>query len=154
MTSPVFDLSSGDAQISYARWFDNTAGASPNEDVMEIYISNNSGLNWTLVETVGPANQSSGGWYEVAFRASDYVTPSALMMVKFEASDLGSGSVVEAGVDAFAVSRLECESSGQIAIVTDTLPPWTEGVAGYSASLQALYGTEPVSYTHLTLPTN
>ncbi|MFH2055523.1 MAG: hypothetical protein ABIJ61_06165, partial [bacterium] len=147
LTSPVFDLSSGDAEISYARWYDNSTGSAPNADVMQIYISNNSGLSWTLVETVGPVSQASGGWYKVGFPASEYVTPSALMMMKFEASDLGDGSVVEAGLDAFKVSRYECQSSGQVAIITESLPDWTEAMPGYSATLQAHFGTEPYTWS-------
>ena len=59
--SPTFDLSAGDGYISYARWYSNVFGSSPNEDQMDIYISNNDGSTWTLVETVGPVAQASGG---------------------------------------------------------------------------------------------
>ncbi|MBD3381423.1 MAG: hypothetical protein GF404_04415 [candidate division Zixibacteria bacterium] len=126
LTSPGFDLSAGDGLIHYARWYSNHSGADPNNDEMYVYISANGGANWTLVETIGPVDEASGGWYEVDFWASDYVVPSNQMRVKFEVSDLGSGSVVEAGLDDFWVKTYECYDSGLV-IVTDNLPDWTVG---------------------------
>jgi len=108
LTSPVIDLSAGDAKIHYARWYSNNFGADPNADVMEIFISNDDGGSWMLVETIGPVYQANGGWYEHTFWASDFVTPTSLMRMKFEASDLSTGSVVEAAVDDFSVTSYEC----------------------------------------------
>jgi hypothetical protein len=147
LTSPTFDLSAGDAQINYARWYNNIAGDSPNADTMFVLISNNSGLSWVRVEQVGPVSQASGGWYEHTFTVSDFVTPSALMQLRFEASDLGAGSVVEAGVDAVSIDIFECEATGQVLIITDALPEWTAGHPGYSATLEAVYGTEPYTWS-------
>ena len=108
LLSPNFNLSEHDAQVRYALWYTNFAGSSAYEDVFKTYVSNNGGSTWTLVETVGPT--TSAGWTEHAFTVGDYVTPTAQVRVRFEASDLGAGSVVEAGIDAFRVESVVCDA--------------------------------------------
>jgi hypothetical protein len=112
LTTPMFDLAGvSSATISYARWYCNATGADPNNDVFQIYISNNAGTNWTLVETVGPSEQASGGWNVHSFTVDDIITPTSFMQMRFDASDLSSGSVVEAAIDAFKIEVVECESN-------------------------------------------
>lgn len=108
LISPMFDLTQGKGRISYARWYSNNTGDDPNNDVMEIYISSDGGANWTLVETVGPTQQAGGGWFQYSFWVDDLIVPTDQMRMRFDASDLSSGSVVEAGIDDFRVMVFDC----------------------------------------------
>lgn len=144
LTSPVIDLSAGDALIHYARWYSNNYGADPYNDVMEVYISNNNGSNWVLAETVGPEEQAAGGWYEHEFFVSEFVEPTSQIRIRVDASDLSSGSVVEAGFDDFSVTMYECQSAPQVVILSEgPFPQWTQNLPGYYVELEADYGTEP-----------
>jgi len=111
LTTSSFNLSGGDATISYWRWFSNSTGASPAEDVLTVSISNNNGATWTTVEIVGPAGpEVLGGWFRHSFLAGDYVTPSALMKLRFVTGDLINGSIVEAAIDDLEVVRYDCNA--------------------------------------------
>jgi len=96
--SPLFDLSSGDAQVSYDRWHYNDDG----DDYLVVEISNDGGVSWTQVESL----LGNGGWVNVAFNVSDYVTPTGQMQMCFTSSDQPNDSVTESGLDAFVVRRL------------------------------------------------
>jgi len=110
LVSNQIDLSSTEsATISYARWYSNNSGASPSADVFEVFVSDDDGQNYVLVETVGPAGTgTSGGWIETGFNAGDFVDLTSTIRVKFVASDLGDGSVVEAGIDDVRIFGVSC----------------------------------------------
>ena len=111
LLTPLLDLStSTDPLIRYWRWYSNTEGASPNADVFVIDISDDGGATWTNVESVGPTgSETDGGWFSHQLRAADLIVLSAQVQLRFVASDLGSGSIVEAAVDDLEVFDLTCD---------------------------------------------
>lgn len=112
LTSPVLDASGGATVVSYRRWYDNTAGASPGADIFEAEVSDDAGATWQNLETVGPSSpEASGGWFKGQFGLADIpgFTPNDQFRIRFLVSDLGSGSVIEAGIDAFELLTYACD---------------------------------------------
>ncbi len=105
LTSPLIDATNDETLISYHRWYSNSLGGAPNSDSMPISISNDNGATWMLLEDV---TENAGAWVAKSFRVADFVTPSAAVRVRFQARDLGTGSLVEAGVDFVRVSISGC----------------------------------------------
>lgn len=105
LQSPLFDLSGATgATVSYVRWFSNDEGGNPSEDALIVEISDDDGASWVRLERVGPAGaEASGGWFAVAYRVEDFVGLTSTVRVRFNASDLINGSVVEAAIDEFVI---------------------------------------------------
>jgi hypothetical protein len=95
--------------VSYFRWYSNNQGSDPNNDSMPIQISGNGGTTWVQLELV---TENAGAWVQKKFRVRDFVTPTAgTIKLRFIARDLGTGSVVEAGVDDIQVTELVCPTA-------------------------------------------
>ena len=104
--SPIMEYSNGSV-LSYSRWYSNGVscnGADPNNDYFYVDISIDGGA-WTNLETVGPVDQSDGGWYDVEHTLSG----EGEIQVRFACGDLGAGSVIEAGVDGVSISESYCD---------------------------------------------
>jgi len=97
LVSPNYVLTGlSDPRFSYWRWYSNEAGASPNADSMPVELSVDGGTTWVQVEDV---TENARAWVFRSHRVADFVTPTDQLRLRFRARDLGSGSVVEAGVD-------------------------------------------------------
>ncbi len=152
LTSPILDAShdaSETALIRYWRFYSNNNGSDPFNDVFVVEISNNGGSSWVTLETVGPTGtEAAGGWNYKTFRISDFVTPTSNMRIRFNASDLGAGSVVEAGVDGVEIILARCDEA-----VDPVVPDAQKFLDGSPASglLADVFASDDVRY-HL-LPT-
>ena len=114
LTSPAMDASASPT-LSYYRWYSNGSdcnGGSPMADIMEVEFSNDNGSSWLNLETIGPAGaEVSGGWFLKEFELSTVAgfVPSTEFRVRFIISDLGTGSVIEGGVDGVILSGGFCD---------------------------------------------
>lgn len=105
-TSPMFDLSAGDAMVSYFRWYyERDVGDDPGDGFLA-QISNNNGASWITIESL---STGAGGWERVEFRVSDLLAPTAQMRLRFSASDATlDGDIVEAALDDIRDYRPTC----------------------------------------------
>jgi hypothetical protein len=109
LVSPSFDLSAGDAEVSYWRWFSNTQGPEPFNDAFYVYItSNRSDRSWVLVDLAGPGILCDGGWYKYSFNVGTYILLTNDVQVRFDCADFGGESTVEGALDNFMIRRLAC----------------------------------------------
>ncbi len=111
VTSSTFDLSTlNDPMLTYARWYSNDFGSAPESDAFVCEVSDDGGASWVTLETVGPSGgEVHGGWFVKTFHVVDFVPLSAQFRIRWHASDLGDGSVVEAGLDAFVIRDFQCK---------------------------------------------
>ena len=123
LTSPTMDASNSPS-LSYWRWYNNggtCSGADPMNDIFEVEFSLDDGQSWMNLETVGPAgSEVSGNWYLMEFALGDVpgFEPTDQFQVRFIASDLDSGSVIEAGVDGVQLVAAYCDDLGCAADVS------------------------------------
>jgi hypothetical protein len=108
LVSPTYNLAGYDAvYVSYWRWYSNNLGAAPNEDVFPIEVSNNNGATWTTLEIV---SENANAWVYKRFLVNSVLPLTSQMKFRFRAQDLGSGSLVEAALDDFALEIVSCAS--------------------------------------------
>ncbi len=100
LSTPAMDLSGyNDPYVSFDYWFQNFGGSGTPNDDLKVYINNGS-----LEVTITVYTAAAGAWVpSTQFRVADFITPSSNMVMKFVASDLPAGHVVEAGIDVFEV---------------------------------------------------
>ncbi len=116
LLSPVFDLSGRDhAGVRYFRWYTNNTGFSPNADSWVVEVSNDGWQTWASIENT---TTSERVWKLVELDLADLITLTDQVQLRFIAADEGDGSVVEAGVDDFAILEYQEPETG----VGETMP--------------------------------
>lgn len=110
LTSPALDASTlgNNAELVYWRWYSNNQGSAPNEDSMLVQISDDNGSSWSTLEIV---SENAGDWVQARFTISDYVDPTDQVRVRFVASDLINGSIVEAAIDDLRLESVGCDTN-------------------------------------------
>ncbi|MEM9801217.1 MAG: S8 family serine peptidase [Planctomycetota bacterium] len=132
LATPIYDMSLyGDPYMSYWRWYSNSQGTEV-DDVFRVDISDDGGITWTSVETLGP-NAVSGGWVRSQLRVRDFVTPTTQVRLRFIAEDSGGGSIVEAAIDDLQIFD-ECPGECGITNYCIAEPNSTGGAAFLGAS--------------------
>ncbi|MBU1698528.1 MAG: PepSY domain-containing protein, partial [Candidatus Eisenbacteria bacterium] len=120
LMSPVFDLSSySSATASYYRWYSNDTGSGAGEDYWVVQVTDDGWSTWATLENTNVTNRS---WLQMQFDLGSLVNLNHQVQFRFIASDEGTGSIVEAGVDDFMISS--CGGA-----VSDTEPPEVTVVA-------------------------
>jgi hypothetical protein len=106
LLSPVFDLSAYEVvELLYHRWYSNNTGAAPNQDVWLVDVSNDGGNTWVNLENTNVTDHS---WKEIRIGLNTlFGARPNQVQVRFIASDVGAGSIVEAGVDDFMLFAFE-----------------------------------------------
>jgi len=110
LTSPVFDLSGGGTiSYDYYLYLTDTEGGV---DRLLVEINNNGGTGmWH--EIARHDTDGGTGWRHHIIYPTDLeaisLTPTATMVVRFTANDADPQSIVEAAVDNFSATYVECE---------------------------------------------
>ncbi len=104
LTTPVIDVtgSTDTATVACSLWYSNDTGASPNSDSMPIEYRLDAGA-WLSLDEI---TTSAAAWR--AFEWEVDLSDASTLQVRFIASDLGDGSLVEAAVDDFQVVVTSC----------------------------------------------
>ncbi len=114
LTSPITDAAGySNVRVSYKRWYTNVGGSAPGADVFRAEVSTNGGGTWAPAHTTGPGPVDypnvQTGWRSATWTLASLSLPATSQLrVRFIAEDAGSGSIIEAGIDDFAVTGAVC----------------------------------------------
>jgi len=102
LLSPTFDLTGYQfAWIRYYRWYTNSTGNAPGSDVWRVGVTGDGGETWFDLEATTASDRS---WREITLNLNEvFETLPSQVGFRFIAEDAEPGSVVEAGVDDFAL---------------------------------------------------
>lgn len=110
LTSPIFDLSSGGASVSYFYYLNltNESGA----DMLLVEMSS-SGLEGPWREVIRHASNGGLAWRTHTITQADLdaagINMTSTMAIRFTANDANPQSIVEAGVDGVVIEAARCD---------------------------------------------
>jgi hypothetical protein len=104
LISPVIDLSTGDAYVSFWVWFYHSSSGTV--EPCDVHVTNN-GTTWVKAMSISHSNS----WNQYSFKVSDYVTPNNKVQIRITADDSPNDSVVEAAFDDLVIERLNADPS-------------------------------------------
>ena len=112
LLSPIVNAAGGDTvEISFAYYL-SYGTASPTDDPLEVFVSNDGGASWVLMASYKVATNSAtttSTWSTLkTLNVANYVSATSQMRFKWVASDNGTDNVMEAGVDSVTVSSVTC----------------------------------------------
>ncbi|MFH1279913.1 MAG: C25 family cysteine peptidase [Candidatus Eisenbacteria bacterium] len=109
LLSPVFDLTGYSlASLSYAVWYTNSYGSSPNSDIWNVQVTDN-GSTWKNLEYT---TASTNAWVVRSFALDDTISLTNQVRFRFIASDDANGSLVEAAVDDILITATNDYATG------------------------------------------
>ncbi|HZW09743.1 MAG TPA: zinc-dependent metalloprotease family protein [Phycisphaerales bacterium] len=113
LISPPFDLSEG-GELAYSYWLSGFPGVEigPGDGLFVDVATDQFGANWTPLRAY---TDVALAWRSDAVAVGVEVPASPTVRIRFRAVDAGSDDVVEAGVDAFALSEFACGADGCVA---------------------------------------
>lgn len=113
LTSPTFDLPAG-GTVSYAYWLNDAPSPVPEGDLRDsltIEVATDpAGTDWRLVRTY---KESSPEWRMDTVA----IPPTSTARLRFSASELSPASILEAGIDAVEVNRVECLPAAPVGLI-------------------------------------
>ncbi len=122
------DMSGGDmATVELYLWFVNSFVPGTGEDVFDFQVCNDSTLSWVLAKRIGPVLPSPGKWNREVIWINDFVELADHVCLRYDVSDLGFDSPVEAAVDEVTFVVYSSDSTGP-SITTESLPDWTVNI--------------------------
>jgi hypothetical protein len=147
--SPVFDLSGySGATVSYYRWYSNDTGSSPGEDYWVVEVTDD---DWATSATLENTNATDRSWQQMQFALESYIDMTDQVQFRFIASDEGSGSIVEAGVDDFSILICPAGSDIEPPEVTVVAPNGGEQLIGTTQSEISWTSSDNVGVTATTI---